>query len=88
MTAAGVQRGAGWSIVVVGAIHLLVTFLDYDSLSLAALWFAGTGLALVLIGGLNVVSAGLAAATHARLQSDPATIRKVVQNPTMRLRAM
>jgi hypothetical protein len=57
--AARVQHIAGWIIMVIGFVHLGVTFVDYDSLSMRALWFVGSGFALLLIGGLNVISATL-----------------------------
>ncbi len=37
-----------------GLIHTALTPLFYDHLSPAALWFAGTGLALVFLGLLNL----------------------------------
>ena len=54
-----VQRIAGWIIVAISFVHLGVTFVDYDQPSLRALWFAGSGFSLLLIGGLNVITAGL-----------------------------
>jgi hypothetical protein len=54
-----VQRATGWTIVVISFIHLAVTFIDYDALSLRALWFVGSGFALLLIGGLNVITSSL-----------------------------
>jgi MYXO-CTERM domain-containing protein len=59
MTAPKVQRVCGWIIGVISVIHLIVTFVDYDELSLRAMWFVGSGFALLLIGGLNVITAGL-----------------------------
>ncbi|MDB4917905.1 MAG: hypothetical protein JWM95_5549 [Gemmatimonadetes bacterium] len=56
---ARLQRVAGWAIVLIAFIHLAVTFIDYDTPSLRALWFVGSGFALLLIGGLNLVSAQL-----------------------------
>ena len=43
-----------WLIVALGAAHLGFTFHDYDEFSLDAMWFAGSGLALVFAGFLNV----------------------------------
>ena len=43
-----------WLIVALGAAHILFTFHDYDEFSLDAMWFAGSGLALVFAGFLNV----------------------------------
>jgi hypothetical protein len=41
-------------IITLGALHVLVTFVDYDEFSLRALWFAGTGVAIILAGFLNI----------------------------------
>ena len=43
-----------WLIVALGCAHLAFTFRDYDRFSLDAMWFAGSGLALVFAGFLNV----------------------------------
>lgn len=43
-----------WLIVALGSAHLGFTFHDYDEFSLRAMWFAGSGLALVFAGFLNV----------------------------------
>jgi hypothetical protein len=59
MTTRNVQRSAGWVIGLISLVHLLVTFADYDELSLRAIWFVGSGFALLLIGGLNIITAGL-----------------------------
>lgn len=42
-------------IIALGALHVLVTFHDYDSFSAEALWFAGAGVAILLAGFLNVI---------------------------------
>lgn len=42
-------------IVALGLLHVSVTFFDYDSFSVEALWFAGTGVAIILAGFLNLV---------------------------------
>jgi hypothetical protein len=42
-------------ITALGALHVLATFVDYDEFSLRAMWFAGTGLAIILAGFLNIV---------------------------------
>jgi len=46
----------GWTLVSLGAIHVLVTPLFYRELTSAALWFASGGIAMALDGGLNVLS--------------------------------
>ena len=48
---------AGFLTIAVGAIHLGITFLAYRPLfRLPALWFAGTGLAIVLIGVVTLLA--------------------------------
>ncbi len=42
-------------IIALGVLHLSVTFFDYDRFSVGALWFVGTGIAIVLAGFLNLV---------------------------------
>ncbi|HEY0079573.1 MAG TPA: hypothetical protein VGB73_13250 [Pyrinomonadaceae bacterium] len=42
-------------IIALGVLHISVTFHDYDSFSVRALWFAGTGVAIVLAGFLNII---------------------------------
>ena len=39
-----------------GLVHLGFTFVNYEALSPAAVWFAGTGLALLLLAALNWVA--------------------------------
>jgi hypothetical protein len=43
-----------WLVVALGCAHLLFTLHDYDEFSLRALWFFGSGLAIVFAGFLNV----------------------------------
>jgi hypothetical protein len=43
-----------WLMVALGCAHLLFTLHDYDEFSLGAMWFAGSGLAIVFAGFLNV----------------------------------
>jgi hypothetical protein len=47
---------AGSLTVAVGALHLGVAIAQYGALSLDALWFAGSGLAVVLIGVLSLLA--------------------------------
>jgi peptidoglycan/LPS O-acetylase OafA/YrhL len=51
------HASAGWAIVAIGVLHLLVTFVLYETPSLSALWFASSGLAVVLIGALHLLAA-------------------------------
>ena len=49
-------RIAAYSLSSLGVIHTALTPLFYDRFSPDALWFAGTGLALVFLGLLNLVA--------------------------------
>jgi hypothetical protein len=42
--------------IAVGAVHLAFTARDFDHPSLDALWFAGSGLAVMLIGALTLLA--------------------------------
>lgn len=42
-------------IIALGLLHVAFTFHDYDSISVRALWFVGTGVAIILAGFLNLV---------------------------------
>ena len=42
-------------IIALGILHVLVTFHDYDSFSIRALWFASAGVAIILAGFLNII---------------------------------
>ncbi len=42
-------------IIALGTLHVLVTFHDYDSFSVRALWFASAGVAIILAGFLNII---------------------------------
>jgi hypothetical protein len=44
-----------WTIFALGVVHCLVTFVAYKAFSLAAVWFFGTGLALLFLGMLNLL---------------------------------
>ena len=46
---------ASYLIVVLGCVHELFTFHNYDHLDLDAVWFLGAGLAIVYTGLLNIV---------------------------------
>lgn len=47
---------SGWLTVAVGLLHLGVAVARYRAPSLDALWFAGSGLAVVLIGVLSLLA--------------------------------
>ena len=41
-------------IIALGVAHIGFTYHDYDRLTMGAVWFIGTGVALILAGFLNV----------------------------------
>lgn len=41
-------------VVILGLLHIGFTFHDFDELSMDAVWFAGSGVAIVLAGFLNI----------------------------------
>ena len=47
--------------ILLGGVHLLFVRLNFDRLSLGALWFAGAGLAIIFAGFLNLALARSAA---------------------------
>jgi hypothetical protein len=51
---------AGWITIAIGVVHVAFTATSFDRPSLDALWFAGSGVAVVLIGMFT-----LAARLHA-----------------------
>jgi hypothetical protein len=42
-------------IIALGVLHVSVTFFDYSSFSVRALWFVGTGIAIILAGFINLI---------------------------------
>lgn len=42
-------------IIALGVVHIGFTYHDYDRLTMGAVWFIGTGVALILAGFLNVI---------------------------------
>jgi hypothetical protein len=58
---------AGFLTIAVGALHLGITFLAYKPVfKLDALWFAGSGVAIVLIGILTLLARGTPAGSNER----------------------
>lgn len=41
-------------IVALGCLHIAVTFFNYNGLTYEAVWFLGTGVAIVLAGFMNI----------------------------------
>ena len=58
---------AGFLTIAVGAMHLGITFLAYRPvLRLNALWFAGTGVAIILIGVVTLLARSFPAGSMER----------------------
>jgi hypothetical protein len=61
---------AGWATVTVGIVHMAVARPPFDDFDIAALWFVGSGLAVLLVGGITLAARraairGLALAANA-----------------------
>ena len=69
---------AGWLTVVVGVLHLGVAAVEYDMLSFDALWFAGSGLAVVLVGVLSLLARAAPAPASTRWAAVGANMAGVV----------
>ncbi len=41
-------------LIAIGAVHIVFGIFSYDTLSLNALWFAGSGLAIIFAGFVNL----------------------------------
>jgi hypothetical protein len=53
--AARTQLATGWSLIVLGVVHVGATRIFFPRLSGSALWFASGGIAMSLGGALNVL---------------------------------
>jgi hypothetical protein len=51
-----IHNVCAYLIIVLGIVHLLFTFQNYDEFTLDALWFAGAGFAIVFAGFLNLIT--------------------------------
>jgi hypothetical protein len=49
-----VHQISSWLLVALGVVHTSLTPMFYGRLSPGALWFAGSGLAMIFVGFLNV----------------------------------
>lgn len=49
------HRICAWLIVALGLIHIGFTPFNYRGLTVGALWFIGSGIALILAGFLNLI---------------------------------
>ena len=45
---------SSWLLVALGIVHTSLTPMFYGRLSVGAMWFAGSGLAMIFVGFLNV----------------------------------
>jgi len=45
----------GWLIVAIGTLHMLATFRLSSGTTLGKVWFFGSGLAIALVGALNLL---------------------------------
>ncbi|WP_284349727.1 hypothetical protein [Roseisolibacter agri] len=65
---------AGGLTAAVGMLHLAVAAVQYNALSFDALWFAGSGLAVVLIGVLTLLLRSAPAFSELRLAAFGANV--------------
>ncbi len=49
-----VHKVSAWLLVALGTVHTALTPLFYGRFMLGALWFAGSGLAMIFLGFLNI----------------------------------
>jgi hypothetical protein len=49
-----VHKVSAWLLVALGAVHTALTPMFYGRFTLGALWFAGSGLAMLFLGFLNI----------------------------------
>ena len=70
---------AGFLTIAVGAMHLGITFLAYKPvLKLNALWFAGTGVAIILIGVVTLLARNAPAGSPERWMAAAANLAGLV----------
>lgn len=70
---------AGFLTLAMGAMHLGITFLAYRPvLRLDALWFAGTGVAIMLIGAVTLLARGAPAGALERWVAAAANVAGLV----------
>ena len=70
---------AGFLTIAVGAMHLGITFLAYrPAFKLTALWFAGTGVAIMLIGVVTLLARNAPAGSTERWMAAAANIAGLV----------
>jgi FtsH-binding integral membrane protein len=63
MTRIGPSRAyalVAWALVLVGVAHTALTVVAYQGITVEALWFAGTGICVIVAGAINLcVNAGI-----------------------------
>jgi hypothetical protein len=70
---------AGFLTIAVGALHLAITFLAYKPVfKLDALWFAGSGVAIMLIGVVTLLARGTPAGSTERWTAAAANLAGLV----------
>lgn len=70
---------AGFLTIAMGAMHLGITFLAYRPVvQLTALWFAGTGVAIMLIGAVTLLARGAPAGSMERWVAAAANVAGLV----------
>jgi hypothetical protein len=70
---------AGFLAIAAGAVHFGITFLAYRPVfRLSALWFAGTGVAIMLIGVVTLLARNAPAGSMERLAAAAANVAGLV----------
>ena len=54
-----VHRAASFGLCLLALLHVAVSFTIFDAWTPDAVWFVGTGLGLLLLGGMNLAHVGL-----------------------------
>ncbi len=50
-----IHKVSTWTLIALGVLHTLLTPLFYPGFTIAALWFAGTGLGILFLGLFNLM---------------------------------
>jgi hypothetical protein len=74
MRSGRLQVLAGWGLAFLGLAHIGLTFASFEHASLDALWFAGSGALVMLIGALDIVVGN----SPERFLADARSVRAVV----------
>lgn len=49
-----IHKISSWLLVALGVVHTTLTPMFYGRLSVGAMWFAGSGIAMIAVGFLNI----------------------------------